>query len=204
MAANNNIFKMSNAGGFKSLNRYYDMLAGNTVWNPWEPAGAYESIVALNFASAAAGFDFVNIPQTYQHLELRFMAYSTLSASVDNLAMYANNDTSSVYSTHSLSGNGSTTTSNAFTTQPRIYLPSLLSANTTAQYTVGIIQILDYTSTSKFKTTRTLHGYDANGSGIVGLSSGLYQSTNAITRFSGGTSANIAAGSQFALYGIKG
>jgi hypothetical protein len=35
-----NILKMSNAGGFKTLNRYYDMLAGNTVWNPL-PSGIY-------------------------------------------------------------------------------------------------------------------------------------------------------------------
>ena len=191
---------MSNAGGMSTITRYTDMLAGNAAFVDTD----YESIATINFATAAAGFDFQNIPQTYQHLEIRFMAYSTLSASVDNLAMYANNDTSNVYSTHSLFGNGSSVTSNNFTTQPRIYLPSLLSAATSAQYTVGIIQILDYTSTNKFKTTRTLHGYDANGSGIVGLSSGSFQSTGAITRFSGGTSANIVAGSTFALYGIKG
>ena len=168
------------------------------------PSGAYDSIATVNFATAAAGFDFQNIPQTYKHLEIRFMAYSTLSASVDNLALYANNDTSSIYSTHSLYGDGASTSAYALASGARIYLPSLLSANTTAQYTVGVIQILDYASTSKFKTTRTLHGYDANGSGIVGLSSGSFQSTGAITRFSGGTSANIAAGSTFALYGIKG
>lgn len=194
------IAKLSNSGGVKSLNRYVSALAGNATFVPT----SYESIATITFPTAAAAFDFQNIPQTYQHLELRFMAYSTLGASVDNLAMYANNDTSSVYSTHSLFGNGATATSNSFTSQPRIYLPSLLSASSTAQYTVGIIQILDYTSTVKNKTTRTIHGYDASGSGIVGWSSGLFPSTSAITRFSGGTSANIAAGSTFALYGIKG
>jgi hypothetical protein len=165
---------------------------------------AYESIATINFGSAAAAFDFTSIPQTFTHLEIRFMAYSTLAASLDNLAMYANNDTSNIYSTHSVYGSGSSASAYGGASQPRIYLPSLLSANTTAQYTVGVIQILDYTSTSKFKTTRTLHGFDANGSGYVGLSSGSFQSTGAITRFSGGTSANIAAGSRFALYGIKG
>jgi hypothetical protein len=194
------IAKLTNAGGVSTVTRYVDMLAGNATFIE----NSYESIATVNFGTAAAGFDFQNIPQTYQHLELRFMAYSTLSASVDNLALYANNDTSNVYSTHSLYGNGSSAAVYAGSTQARIYLPSLLSANTTAQYTVGVIQILDYTSTNKFKTTRTLHGYDANGSGIVGLSSGLFQSTGAITRFSGGTSANIAAGSTFALYGIRG
>jgi hypothetical protein len=167
-------------------------------------AASYESIATINFAIDSAGFDFANIPQVYQHLELRFVTQSSLSATLDNLALYANNDTSNVYSTHSLYGNGSSVTSNAFTTQPRIYLPSIVSANLTAQFTVGIIQILDYTNTNKFKTTKTFSGFDANGSGITGFSSGSFQSTSAITRFSGGTSANIKAGSTFALYGIKG
>ena len=165
--------------------------------------GAMVPIATATFAVDGSGFDFNNIPQVYEHLEIRFSAYSTLSASVDNLAMYLNNDTSSIYTTHSLFGNGSSAASSTFTSQPRIYLPSLLSANSTARYTVGSIQILDYASTVKNKTVRTLHGYDANGSGIVGISSGLFPSTGAVTRFSGGTSANIAAGSTFALYGIK-
>jgi hypothetical protein len=153
-------------------------------------------------SGGAANVEFTSIPSTYKHLQIRGIARTNRALTRDALKITVNGNTST-YGFHNLFGNGSSATSNAFTTQPRIYLPSLLSANTTAQYTVGVIQILDYTSTSKFKTTRTLHGYDANGSGIVGLSSGLFQSTGAITRFSGGTSANIAAGSQFALYGIK-
>jgi len=165
---------------------------------------SYESIATANFAVDGSGFDFLSIPQTYQHLELRFLVQSTLSATVDNLAFYANNDTSAVYSTHSVYGNGTSATAYALASGVRMYLPSLVSAATTAQYTVGVVQILDYTSANKNKTIRTLHGFDANGSGIVGLTSGAFLSTGAITRFSGGTSANIKAGSTFALYGIKG
>jgi hypothetical protein len=165
---------------------------------------SYESIATANFASDGSGFDFLSIPQTYQHLELRFLVQSTLSATVDNLAFYANNDTSAIYSTHSVYGNGSSVSAYNLASGVRMYLPSLVSAATTAQYTVGVVQILDYASTNKNKTIRTLHGFDANGSGIVGLTSGAFLSTGAITRFSGGTSANIKAGSQVALYGIKG
>jgi hypothetical protein len=166
-------------------------------------AGAYESIATATFITDGAAFDFISIPQTYQHLELRFMVQSTLSATVDNLAMYTNNDTSAIYSTHSVYGNGSSVSAYNLASGVRMYLPSLVSAATTNQYTVGVIQILDYASANKNKTIRTLHGFDANGSGIVGLTSGAFLSTGAITRFSGGTSANIKAGSQVALYGIK-
>lgn len=165
---------------------------------------SYESIATVTAGiGGTASFDFQNIPQTYKHLQLRFIAQSTYAASVDNLAMYLNNDTSNVYSTHTLYGLGSSASANNFSSSSRFYLPSLLSAATTGQFTIGAIDILDYTSTNKYKTIRTLHGYDANGTGAVGLTSGSYQSTNAVTRFTGTTSLLFAQYSSFALYGVK-
>jgi hypothetical protein len=71
---------------------------------------------------------------------------------------------------------------------------------------VAVIDILDYANTSKYKTTRTLAGNDQNGAGLVGLYSGLYMSTSAISsiEFTINGSGNFATGSNFALYGIKG
>lgn len=154
-------------------------------------------------AGGIAAFDFINIPQTFTHLQLRVFGYSTLSASVDNLALYFNNDTGNNYATHSLYTNGSSALTYAGTSQARFYLPSLFPAATTSQFCSAIIDVLDYTNTSKYKTVRTLSGYDANGSGIVGLTSGLWMSTSAISRFSGGTSANLAQYSRIDLYGIS-
>ena len=70
----------------------------------------------------------------------------------------------------------------------------------------GIVDVLDYTSTSKNKTIRSLAGYDANGSGLVVLYSGLWSKTpEAITSISiFSSSGNLNQNSQFALYGIKG
>lgn len=153
-------------------------------------------------SGSISAFDFQNIPQTFTHLQLRVFGYSTLSASVDNLAMYFNNDVTNSYATHSLIGNGSSASSSGFVSEPRFYLPSVFPANNTAQFCSAIIDVLDYTNTNKNKTVRMLHGYDANGSGITGLGTGLWLSTNAINRFSGGTSANIAQFSRFDLYGI--
>jgi hypothetical protein len=149
-----------------------------------------------------ANFEFNNIPQNYTHLQLRIFGRSTLSASLDNLSMYFNNDTGNNYATHFLSGNGSAQTSNAFTSQPRFYIPSLFPAATSAQFASTIIDVLDYTNTSKNKTIKILTGFDANGSGAASLVSGLWMSTAAITRFNAETSANIVAGSRFDLYGI--
>jgi hypothetical protein len=50
----------------------------------------------------------------------------------------------------------------------------------------SILDILDYANTNKYKTIRLLAGVDVNGTvatfgGVVGLTSGLWQNTNAIT-----------------------
>ena len=69
-----------------------------------------------------------------------------------------------------------------------------------------VIDILDYANTNKYKTIRSLSGTDYNNtSGAVGLFSGSWRNTNAITTIKiTASSANLAQYSQFALYGIKG
>ena len=67
---------------------------------------------------------------------------------------------------------------------------------------VIVVDILDYTNTNKYKVFRNLAGWDGNGSGEVNFTSGLWQSTSAITRIDLALS-SFAEYSQFALYGIK-
>jgi hypothetical protein len=75
---------------------------------------------------------------------------------------------------------------------------------------VGIVDIQDYESTTKYKTTRTLNGTDINGtiagsSGFVFVSSGLWMSTAAISSITITPDGNnFNQYSSFALYGIKG
>jgi hypothetical protein len=73
-------------------------------------------------------------------------------------------------------------------------------------YYTSVVDILDYKNTNKFKTMRSLDGYDNNGDGYVFLQSFLWRSTSAITdiQISLGGGANITTASQFALYGIRG
>jgi hypothetical protein len=74
-----------------------------------------------------------------------------------------------------------------------------------------IMDILDYANTNKYKTTRGIIGFDTNGTvagygGRVGLISGNWRSTSAITSitFTVDNAANYSANSKFSLYGIKG
>jgi hypothetical protein len=69
-----------------------------------------------------------------------------------------------------------------------------------------VMDILDYTSTTKNKTIKTLTGADVNGAGNVWLFSGLwFKSPEAITSIKFTTNGlTYQTGTQFALYGIKG
>ena len=97
----NNIFKMSNAGGFTSVTRYADMLAGNAAYNP----SSYESVATVTVgAGGSSSISFTSIPSTYKHLQLRI---SGLAGAADAY-LYLNSDTTnSNYYMHSLYGNGS-------------------------------------------------------------------------------------------------
>jgi hypothetical protein len=215
MASNNNIYKMSNAGGFKSLTRYYDMLAGNTVWNPWSPAGAYESIATATVGSSgAATITFSGIPSTYTHLQLRGIGRSDATNQIQQMVTRFNGDSSAAYAAHYLVGDGSSASAGADTSITGINMERLTySTQTSGVFSAFVIDILDYANTNKYKTTRTLAGYDNNGGGTypgrVILESGLWQNTSAISSITlstanTGGSWSFTQYSQFALYGIRG
>lgn len=71
---------------------------------------------------------------------------------------------------------------------------------------VGVIDILDYANTNKTKVIRALNGDDLNGEGYIALTSGMLNSTSAVTSITFGSadgSGSIPQYSHFALYGVK-
>ena len=159
----------------------------------------YESISTQTVGGGgSASITFSSIPSTYTHLQIRFIA---LGGASYRLASQFNSDTGANYSWHALQGSGSTATADAATSAT-----SMKVGETIATYpTVGVIDILDYANTNKYKTIRTLEGFDANGSGYIQLFSGNWRSTSAITSITLGTliSGSMNQYSSFALYGIK-
>jgi len=196
VANNNQIYKMSNAGGFKSLNRYYDMLAGNTVWNPWSPDGAFDALATVTLTSAAS-VTFAGIPNTYKHLQIRGLSNVT-----SWIQLQLNGTTGNNYSYHEIRGNGASASASGGGTGDALMA---LGAGSTYP-TAFITDILDYTNTNKLKTVRTLYGSDQNGSGNVGLTSNLYiTNTNAITSITlyAYSLGNLPVGTTISLYGVK-
>jgi len=169
--------------------------------------GSFESIATVTGTGAETTLTIGSIPSTYKSLQIRYMARSTKATTdVSLFTTYNGDTTTSNYYSHGLYADGGVNAyaSNGYYTE--LYVPAASIAS--GIYAVGIIDILDYASTSKNKTIRIFSGVNRNSSSVcdVELNSNLWMSTNAINSitFSFSTTGNFAAGSTFALYGIKG
>jgi len=175
------------------------------VWSAGGVAGDYEHIETITVgAGGAASVTFSSIAGTYKHLQVRYVARA--NAAVLGTLIRLNGNTGSNYAFHELYGNGTSALSSASTSQTfglSYIAPSSAPAST---FGAGIIDILDYTSTSKNKTVRSLAGYDGNGAGTVGLVSSLFFATPAaVTQIDliAQSSNQFVQHSTFALYGVK-
>jgi hypothetical protein len=179
---------------------------------------SYESISTVTVGSGgSATINFSSIPATYTHLQLRGICQTDRASYViDAFTVRFNSDTGSNYSWHTLYGGFDSTPSvtadaGTSTTATRFYWGnSSVSSNV---FTGVVMDILDYQNTNKYKTIKTLAGFDVNGTagtgnygGTICLSSGNWRNTNAITSIdiASTASANFTQYTQFALYGIKG
>lgn len=166
--------------------------------------GDFESIATTTVGSGgSSSITFSSIPATYKHLQLRYLARN----SGDNISARAtfNSDSSSVYTIHELYGDGASALA-AAQTGIAYYPTGLVGPNSSSGvFGVSVTDILDYADTNKFKTARTLTGYDLNGgTGYVELTSGVWRSTSAISSITIVPNAgNFVQYSHFALYGIK-
>ena len=173
------------------------------------PPNSYESIATITLSSDAASVSINSIPGTYKHLQLRTRVRETGATVGGQCQMRVNGDNGLVYTYHTLysSGSGSPGSDGSSNYQWAYGIERHTNGNDPAStWGANIYDFLDYTNTSKKKTIRTFGGYDANGSGQIRIHSALYSSTTAITSlyFENQGNANFAAGTQFALYGIKG
>lgn len=186
-----------------------NIIAGTLSVGVTPSTTSYESIATVTVGSGgAANVEFTSIPSGFEHLQIRAIARST-RASVDNVFvnMQINSDTGANYSYHDLYGDGSTVAAGAITSVTQNYIQRI-TASTAAASIFGtfVIDILDYKNTNKYKTLKSLGGFDLNGSGQIYLVSGSWRNTNAITslKFTSQATGDFAQYSHFALYGIKG
>ena len=170
--------------------------------------GDFESIATVTVGSGgASSIEFTSIPGTYQHLQVRLIGRSDRAAAGDYIRVQLNSDTGSNYAWHELRGDGANATATGSSSQTGGIVKQITGASNGAnEFGSVVIDILDYTETSKNTTVRSLGGFDSNGDGQIVLMSSLWANTSAVTSLkleSQAGSSNWVEHSTAALYGIK-
>jgi len=166
---------------------------------------SYESIATVTVGSGGTqSITFSSIPATYKHLQLRT---SHATNNTTNIYFRINGSTTAAeYGYHYIVGTGSGSVFAASDVSHSNTYGVFAYNSNPSNFTAGVTDFLDYTSTTKNKTVRQLAGQDNNGSGYIQLTSNLWINTAAITSLTilstGGDYINQY--SSFALYGIKG
>jgi len=184
------------------LNVISGLLSGGAA-----PAAAtsYESIATYTVgAGGQASITFSSIPQTYKHLQLRLTSTGSTNTVVQG--RFNSDATYTNYRTHWLLGDGSS--ASASDRQESAWAGIFTGfVSTSSVAPASVTDILDYTNTNKNTTTRSLIGWDNNGSGYIYLASSLWLNTAAVTSlkiFPYNETSNFAQYTHAALYGIKG
>lgn len=175
--------------------------------------GDFSSIQTITVGAGGANtIDFTSIPQTYTHLQIRYIAKNNVTTSNDGSDMtlsYNSDTTYTNYRSHQLYGTGAAASSIALQ-QASIYADSGIipfsGSGQTNVFGAGIIDIFDYRNTNKYKTNRSVAGIDWNGAGYVMHQSSVWLNTSAITSitiYNFATTRNFVQYSTFALYGVQ-
>ena len=187
----------------------------NKLWDQTTFQSGMFALATVSLTTATSTVTFASIPSNYSHLQVRLLTKeSGTGTGGPNIVMKMGNgslnSTYTDYRSHYLGCDGSTP--NAGTVQSSGYFclvgnTATNNASYTSMYGGMVLDILDYTSTTKHKVVRSIWGHDRNGSGETGMDSSMWFPTSIVAvdtiSFSivGGT--NFMANSHFALYGIK-
>ena len=174
-------------------------------------ASSYESIASATGTGSSPTITFSSIPATYKQLQIRYISKSTnVADAMMAVTMTFNSDTGNNYAYHELRASGSTVIGDGDASQANISIrgSSLREASATNTMGAALIDIHDYSVTTKNKTVRYFAGVDTNGAAPgqrLSLGSGLWMNTAAVNEIKiDSTVANFTTSSVFALYGIKG
>jgi hypothetical protein len=169
------------------------------------PSSEYLIATSIVSGSSAQLITFSNIPQEYKHLVL--VGASRSSGSVGNYSVGGrfNDDSASSYSFHVLYGSGSGVLSSGVGSFDYNYAINSNGASYAAGvFTSSIWEILDYSSSQKFKTSRALHGSLDPSLNIINYVSTSWRSTAPVTKItlSPLTNGEWVIGTRFSLYGV--
>ena len=189
-------FKTSSVA--QGLPKYQKLWDQSTIYTP----PGFESIATYIVGSGGeASVTFSSIPDAYKHLQIR--AFTGVSASMAAYIRF-NGDSTNSYAGHTLEADGGAVAFGGGGPGSAIYFAEQNNANS---WGISVVDILDYSSTTKFKAIKCLAGYQNDGSGgRIRLAGGNWQ--NSSSKISSITmTPNSGVWNQythFAIYGIRG
>jgi hypothetical protein len=161
-------------------------------------ASTYTPIATQTLGSTAATVTFSSISGTYTDLVL--VASSGGSTTLD-MRMQFNSDTGTNYSRTYLSGDGTSAFSGRASNGANIGATAYASITTTLSASTILINIMNYSNTTTYKTALSRANTASLGVDAV---VGMWRNTAAISTISLNTSTGtFSIGSTFTLYGIK-
>jgi hypothetical protein len=185
--------------------------------NTFTPTGSYDALATYTVPSGGvSSLEFNGLPTggQYQHLQIRYWLPSTPTAG-DSIYLQLGNGTidgGGNYSFHGIYGYNGANVVGAVYQLSSTRIETHYSANTTsidAPFS-GVVDVLDYASSSKYKTTQSLSGHQYVSTASTNYSqlwyvSGNWRNLNPITTlklvFGGG---NLPQYTKVAVYGLKG
>jgi hypothetical protein len=180
---------------------------------PTPVTSSFESIATATVTTTGVRtLNFSSIPSTYKSLQIRGIVRVTAPSetSMRSMLIKLNGSTSTTSAYHWITGNGSSASASANSGTTSIYADVLIptGAGANPMYGVFTMDLIDYASTSKYKTMRMFFGGNHSGysaDNVIWLESALWQSTSAVNQLTfDSPSFDYVVGSTLALYGIKG
>jgi hypothetical protein len=173
----------------------------NKLWDQVTFQSGMFAIATVSLTTTASSIVFSGIPSNYTHLQIKSVARYTGGVGSGFIAFNGDN-ASGNYSYHALGGDGNAPGTAALSSQNQGKFTGFAGTSPSAN-NVMVMDILDYANTSKYKTTRALYCWDANGTGYVEFNSNSWRSYSEINSITFTPANTFAANTHFALYGIK-
>ena len=162
----------------------------------------YELISTTVLSSSQSSVTFSGLGTSaaaYKHLQVRAVVRAS---GFSMFVRYNSDSTSGNYRSHGLQGYGSSVSSEDYTyARDKGMIGGFMGLDATIPL-ASIVDVYDFSNTSKNKTARSLSGRATGG---VALDSHVWLSTSAVTSLTVlTTAANFTVGDRFSLYGLKG
>jgi hypothetical protein len=198
--------KRLSQSGLLTFAKHSSMLAGNAPLS----LGSFDLLETTTLSTSASSVTFSGLGaySDYKHLQIRLVGRGTNASTASELvSLRLNGDTGTNYANHRLYTDGSTVSSASGTAVNKMWVGNL-PRNSGDIFGSAVIDILDFASSQKLTTTRTMSGAVVATGGSIKLTyvSGLWTNTAPVTSVEislGYDSPTFSAGSRFSLIGIK-